>query len=162
MLAMVRRALDLVDHRVGEVGSGDVRPTLGVEQRDLTADAVRAVCSPGTQAPYVPAGLTKTRSSSAGACSTSMTRVASPSIASARCCSASSPSTNRGSPAAGRSELNPPTWRYRAPASAQTRASSAYTSTNRPAMSPRGDRAATTASVPGMTRPATSSAEPTS
>ena len=119
---------------------------------------ISPVRSPGAQAPYEPAGLMKTQSSSSGASSTSMTRVASPSSASALYCSGISPSTKRGAPGAGRSELNPPTCRYRAPASADSRASSRYTSTSRPAMSPRGARLATTASAPGMTCGATASA----
>src|SRR3954468_22753854 len=42
VLAVVDRALDLVDDRQGEVGAGDVRTARGVEERHLAADAVPA------------------------------------------------------------------------------------------------------------------------
>src|SRR3954462_2851220 len=40
VLAVVDRAVDLVDDREGEVGAGDVRTALVVEEGDLPADAV--------------------------------------------------------------------------------------------------------------------------
>src|SRR4051812_46414216 len=42
VLAVVDRALDLVDDRQGEVGAGDVRTARGVEERHVAADAVPA------------------------------------------------------------------------------------------------------------------------
>ena len=138
VLSVMTRVLDLVNDRESEVGTGDVRVPVGVEERDLTADPVgtgslargkRTVATSGADEEPVellgrllgehhPGGLALQglgpvllRDLPLDNPAAGPARVASPSSASSRYSAAISPSTNRGASEAGRSELNPPTCR---------------------------------------------------
>lgn len=120
--AVMGGGIDLVDHCKGEVGTGDSGPAILVKQRDLVPDPLLTGALPGGPGAVGPGRTDKQPVEIArgvlyqqGACGITFERVIAEQLR-------NSSSANRGAPGAGRRELNPPIWRYLAPASAHSRA----------------------------------------